>query len=185
MTTIGQDDLIIFKEIFEEEKETPNLTPTQETRKESTLNINTKDENTESTIGYCLNDYKLNVEKDYKETKHELDEKKIMEIWILKNKLFKEIKEKRIERNKQLKANLIKLKLEREKKYLTQNYSKDEFYNNKLTIFRQTNKILVKQIIRNKKKKKRLLKFKKYMKQLKKKNKLKKNFLRHTSINIM
>jgi hypothetical protein len=176
-----ESDLIIFREIFGEDKDTPTPTPTPETKKEMLLK-STDDDYSDLLNKECLDEYKLNVEKDYKEIKQSLDEKKIMEIWILKNKVFKEIKDKRIERNKQLKEKLNKLKLEREKKLLTENNLKDEFYNPKLIIQKDTNKKLEKQILRNKKKKKRILKYKKTIKQIKKKNKLKKNFLRNNTI---
>ena len=68
-TNEEEDDLIIFKEIFGEDKETP----TPDTKKEMILDSNTQDDYTDSLHKNCLDDYKLNVEKDYKEIKHSLE----------------------------------------------------------------------------------------------------------------
>jgi hypothetical protein len=129
-----------------------------------------------------LSKYNLKVEKDYPELDTKIDEKRIMEICYLKIHLFKELNESRnrkklIMKNETKKTNKKKFE---QSNVITQT---DEFYNKNIMVG-DISKKEQKVVIRRRKKRMRILRFKKIVKQKKKRNKMKKNFLKCRKVQI-
>jgi hypothetical protein len=186
MTTSNLNDgLLVFDELEEDYFEKYEDTPKQ---------IEIKKENKNLTririiIYYIANDvknvlsqYNLKVEKDYPELDTKIDEKRIMQVCLLKIHLYKELNE-----NRNKKRFVKKTESRKNNKNKTNQSNlvaeSDEFYNRNIMV-NDINKKEQKNIIRKKKKRLRILRFKKIIKQKKKRNKIKKNFLKSKKIQL-